>query len=310
VIFAARGIMVSLAFFALLYTSLSLIVVLAWRWFSPRTVNTRLRPGVLFRLRVAPFAIAGSVSLFLICPSFLVFENHAMDEDLGTFVLGTCALLLFGAGLLRVIVAEARTRRVVTACLQGAVNLDDDGMSYATVSLQSVAPLMLVGIREPRILISQSTQHILSNEELLVAVRHEAEHLRARDNLKKAILNFLPFPGMKELGEAWQEAAELAADDSAVSSRKEALDLAAALIKLSRHYPHRTIPDFATSLVSGGESTTKRVERLLAWEKAPDAVSNRWRCAALLACTACLAFVVKVGPVLALIHSITERFVP
>jgi len=127
--------------------------------------------------------------------------------------------------------------------------------------------------------------------------------------LKKAILNFLPFPGMTGLGEAWQEAAELAADDGAVSSRKEALDLAAALIKLSRHYPHQMIPDFATSLVSGGESTTKRVERLLAWEKAPETVSNRWRYG-LLACTSCLAFVVKVGPVLSLIHSITERFVP
>jgi len=308
-IFAARGIMVSLAFFALLYTSLSLIVVLAWRWLSPRTMSKPLRPDVLFSLRAAPFVISAAVSLFLICPSFFLLETHSMDEDLGTFILGISAVLFLGAGLFRVVAAESRTRQILTTCVEGAVRLEENGVPDATVSPQSVAPLMLIGIRMPRILISQSTRHLLSDAELLVAVQHEAEHLRARDNLKKAILNFLPFPGMTGLGEAWQEAAELAADDGAVSSRKEALDLAAALIKLSRHYPHQMIPDFATSLVSGGESTTKRVERLLAWEKAPETVSNRWRYG-LLACTSCLAFVVKVGPVLSLIHSITERFVP
>jgi beta-lactamase regulating signal transducer with metallopeptidase domain len=309
-IFVARGIMVSLAFFALLYTFLSLVLVLAWRWLSFRKLSKHLPQDVLFMLRVAPSALSAAVSLFLICPSFIALETHSTDEDLGTFVLGVCALLFLGAGLFRVLAAEARTRRIVAVCLKGAVNLEPDGVTYAIISPQSVAPLMLVGIRVPRILISQSTHHILSDAELLVAVRHETEHLRSRDNFKKAIFNFLPFPGMRGLGEAWQEAAELAADDGAVSSRREALDLAAALIKLSRHYPHVTIPDFATSLVSGGESTTKRVERLLVWEKAPDVVSNRWRNAALAACALSLAVAVKLGPVLALIHSITERFVP
>ena len=309
-IFAARGIMVSLAFFALLYTFLSLILVLAWRWLSFGKLSQHLSPNVLFRLRVAPFAISAAVSLFLISPSFFELETHSMDEDLGTFVLGLCALLFLGAGLFRVIAAEIRTRRIVSACLESAVRLERYGVTDATISRQSVAPLMLVGIRVPRILISQSTQNVLSNEELVAAVRHEAEHLRARDNLKKAIFNFLPFPGMKGLQEAWQEAAELAADNGAVSSRREALDLAAALIKLSRQYPHQLVPDFATSFVSSGESMTNRVERLLAWEKAPDAGSNLWGYAAFITSVAILAVALKLGPVLALIHSITERFVP
>jgi beta-lactamase regulating signal transducer with metallopeptidase domain len=310
VIFVARGIMVSLAFFALLYTFLSLLLVLAWKWLSLRKLSKHLSPDVLFMLRVAPFAISAAVSLFLICPSFVALETRSMDEDLGTFVLGISALLFLGAGLFRVLAAEARTRRIVTACLEGAVNLERDGVTDAMLSPRSVAPLMLIGIRVPRILISQATHHLLSDAELLAAVRHEAKHLRARDNLKKAILNFLPFPGMEGLEKSWQEAAELAADDGAVSNRKEALDLAAALIKLSRHCPDQTIPDFATSLVSGGESTTKRVERLLVWEKARDVASNRWRNALLTACAVSLAVAMKLGPVLTLIHSITERFVP
>jgi beta-lactamase regulating signal transducer with metallopeptidase domain len=309
-IFVARGIMVSLAFFALLYTFLSLLLALAWRWLSLRKLSKHHAPDVLFMLRVAPFAVSAVVSLFLICPSFVVLETHSMDEDLGTFVLGISALLFLSAGLFRVLAAEARTRRIVTACLEGAANPKHDGVAYTTISPHSVAPLMLVGIRVPRILISQSTHHILSEAELVVAVRHETEHLRARDNLKKAILNFLPFPGIAGLGKAWQEAAELAADDGAVSSRKEALDLAATLIKLSRHSPHQTIPDFATSLISGGESTTNRVERLLTWKKPPHVASNRLRNAMLTAGAISLALAMKLGTVLALIHSITERFVP
>jgi len=55
---------------------------------------------------------------------------------------------------------------------------------------------------------------------------------------------------------------------------------------------------------------THRVERLLAWEKAPDARANRWGYATFITCTAFLAVALKLGSVLALIHSITERFVP
>jgi len=310
VIFAARGIMVSLAFFALLYTVLSLVLMVAWRWLSFGKLSQHLSPNVLFRLRVAPFAISAAVSLFLISPSFFELETHSMDEDLGTFVLGVCALLFLAAGLFRVIAAEIRTRRIISACLEGEVRLEQYGVTDATISRQSAPPLILVGIRVPRILIAQSTQNVLSNEELRAAVRHEAVHLRARDNLKKAIFNFLLFPGMKSLQEAWQEAAELAADNGAVSSRREALDLASALIKLSRHYPQQVVPDYATSFVSGGESMTNRVERLLAWEKAPDARANRWGYATFITCTAFLAVALKLGSVLALIHSITERFVP
>ena len=169
---------------------------------------------------------------------------------------------------------------------------------------------MMVGIRVSRILISQSTHRILSDAELLVAVRHEAQHLRARDNLKKAIFNCLAFPGVAGLEAAWQEAAELSADNAAVSSRSEALDLAAALIKLSHHSSHLTMPVFAIGLINDRETTTKRVEHLLEWKEARKVASGRWRYAVLAACATSVAVAMKLGPVLILFHSITERFVP
>ena len=45
---------------------------------------------------------------------------------------------------------------------------------------------------------------------------------------------------MAKLEQAWSEAAEIAADNAAVSSLSQALDLASALIKISRITPVRT----------------------------------------------------------------------
>lgn len=309
-IFAARGVMVSLAFFAVIYSFLSLLALLAWRGLNTFSRSKSATVNVLFGLRVLPFAVSSALALFLAFPSFLLLEAHSMDEDIGTVALSVSALLLLGAGLYRVIAAEAMTRRVVSECLAGAEGLETDAAPSAFVSPQGVLPLMLIGIRMPRVLISEAARDILSEGELRSAVRHEIKHLRSRDNLKKVIFSCIPFPGMARLEREWQEAAELAADQGAVSSRKEALDLAAALIKLSRRFPPQAAPPFATGLVGVNGSVTMRVEALLAWRAAPDAAQNRLRFAIPLALAAILALAANLGPALVLIHSVTERLVP
>lgn len=309
-IFTLRAIMVSLAFFALLYSFLSLLLVLTWRSLRFSNLQRHIAACGLFTLRVVPFGISAAVSLFLTLPSFLVLERHSLDEDMGTFVLSACAMLILGAGIYRVLAAEARTRRVVSACLDGSIGSERNSVTPAITSPQSLPPLMLVGIREPQILVSESACKILSDGELRAAVRHETAHFRSRDNLKKAILNCLPFPGMASLEEAWQEASELAADDGAVSSRDEALDLAAALIKLARHCPNQVVPDLATGLVSAVGSVTGRVERLVAWRESPVASPNGWGYFVAVGFAAFFALAAKLGPALALVHSLTERLVP
>lgn len=309
-IFVLRAIMVSLAFFALLYSFLSLLLVLTWRGLRYCPFQKHIGANALFTLRVMPFAISAAVSLFLTLPSFLLLERHSLDEDLGTFGLSACAMLILGAGICRVVVAEARTRRVVSACLQGAIGLERNPATPAIILPHSVTPLMLVGIRVPRILISASACKVLSDGELRAALRHEKAHSRFRDNLKKAILNCLPFPAMESLEEAWSEASELAADDGAVSSRDEALNLAAALIKLARHFPSQTVPDLATGLVSSVGSVTRRVERLLVWKESCAASPYGWRYGMAVAFIAFFALAAKLGPALILIHSLTERLVP
>jgi hypothetical protein len=309
-IFVLRAIMVSLAFFVLLYSFLSLLMVLAWRGLRLRSFDKHIGARGLFTLRVAPFAISAAVSLFLTLPSFLLLETHSLDEDLGTFVLGACALLILGTGICRVLAAEERTRRVVSACLESAIGVEPNAVAPAIILAQSITPMMLVGVRVPRILISASACKVLNHGELQAAVRHETVHSRSRDNLRKAILNCLRFPGMASLEEAWREASELAADDGAVSSRAEALDLAAALIKLARHFPCQAMPELATGLMSAGGSVTSRVERLMAWKESSAASPYRWRYVLSVTLIAVFGLAAKLGPALVLVHSLTERLVP
>ncbi|HXY07137.1 MAG TPA: hypothetical protein VEI52_04710 [Terriglobales bacterium] len=309
-IFAARGIMVSLAFFALTYSFLSWLALLAWRGLRFCSRWRRVSVNLLFGLRVLPFFLSTAITLLLVFPSFLLLEAHSMDEDLGTFVLSASAALLLGAGLYQVTATAAKTRRLVGECLEGARGLSADDATPALVSSQSVLPLMLVGIRVPKVLISEAAHELLSEGELRTALRHEVEHLRSRDNLKKVILSCIPFPGMAGLERAWQEATELAADDGAVSSREEALDLAAALIKLSRRFPSQAAPAFTTGLVSVPGSVATRVARLLAWKEDSAAAHNGWCYALPLAFAAVLGVAAKLGPVMLLMHSLTERLVP
>ena len=309
-IFAARGMMVSLAFFAFTYSFFSLLALLAWRGIGFFSRSTKVPVNVWFGLRVLPFVFSAAITVFLAFPSFLLLEAHSMDEDAATFALSVSAALFLGAGLYQVMAAAARTRRVVAECLEGAKGFAADGAPLALMSPRSVLPLMLIGIRLPKILISEAARDILSEDELRAAVRHEIEHWRSRDNLKKVILSSIPFPGMAVLERTWQEAAELAADNGAVTSREEALDLASALIKLSRRFPPQAAPAFTTGMVSVPGSVATRVERLLAWKEDSAPTHDRWRYAVPLAFAAVLGLAAKLGPILVLMHSLTERLVP
>ncbi len=309
-IFAARGIMVSLAFFAVAYSFLSVLALLVWQG---TTFLFRSRPvsvGLLFGLRILPFVLSAAVTMFLVFPSFLLLESHSMDEVPRTFALSVCTLFYLGVGLYRVTRCEAKTRGVISVCLEGASSLENEAAISTVVSPQNVLPLMLVGIRAPKVLISKAACEVLSEEELRAAVRHEIGHLRSRDNLKDAMLNCIPFPGMAQLEKAWREAAELAADQSAVASREEALNLAAALLKLARRFPLASVPAFTTGLASTAGSVSKRVECLLAWKAATTEAKRPWRYTFPLLFGAILCLAAKLGPVLILTHTLTEQLVP
>jgi Zn-dependent protease with chaperone function len=321
--FALRGIAVSLTFFVLIYCLLSALVAVAWRSLRWLQVTEHCLAVLLFAVRVLPLAASVVITFAFVVPSFQLLEPRSMDIDEGMGAvpveLGVCALSLIACGCFRVFTAQSRTSRVVARWLEGAHPLKVDAAAQAdartdarTVTFPSrceAPPLTLVGIRRPRVLVSESTVALLSHDELRVALKHEHAHMRSRDNLKKLVLRFCPFPGMAGLESAWSHAAELAADDAAVSKLDDAVDLASALVKLSRLVPVEAAPLCTVGFVTG--SISARVERLLSWDESDKARATRMRTWYVVPSVAALLLCVfaTYGPALSLTHDVTEWLV-
>jgi Zn-dependent protease with chaperone function len=137
-------------------------------------------------------------------------------------------------------------------------------------------------------------------------------HIRRRDNLKKLLLRFVAFPGMIGLEAAWLEATEMASDDASVSNGGEALDLASALLKLSRSASVEPPVDLTAALVhSPAAIMNARVERLIAWSAdrlMPSQRFSPWY--GLSATVATVAvFALTYSHLLARVHTATEWLV-
>ena len=313
--FVLRGIAVSLTFFVLLYSCLSALVVVCWRWLRWLHAAEQSVADLLFLLRVLPLLASITLTLAFVVPSFQLLEPRVTDEGTGTLplLLGIAALLLIVVGTWRVITAQARTAHMVSRWLEGSHPLETNAETVTLRSRREAPPLMLVGMGKPRVLVSDSTVELLSQEELSIALKHEQAHIRSWDNFKKLGFRFSPFPGMGSLEIAWSQAAELAADDAAVLNVKQAVDLAAALVKLSRlilvETPVEAAPACTVGFVTG--SISVRVARLLAWDetkKSRQIRIPRWLAIPPVVAVVLCAFLTY-WPVLAATHEMTEWLV-
>lgn len=190
-IFAARGILVSLAFFAVVYCTLSsLVVLLAWSMNRVGGQTSARSANFLFGLRIFSFAVSSAAAVFFAFPSFWLMEKATLDEDAGTFVLAACSLLILGAGLVRVLRAQAKTTRAVRQWLSRTPSMGGSEADTLALSAWNGAPaLILVGIQRPQVMISDRAAMVLSGDELQAAVRHEMGHMRSWDNLKKVFIS-------------------------------------------------------------------------------------------------------------------------
>lgn len=273
--FAARGIAVSFSIFFILYSALSLAVCMVWRtaWRYGQQGSAKRCADLLFVLRMAPLLIATGVTLAFAVPSFLLLEPRAVEEPMGAVavMLGCCGIAVMLTGAWNAAAALRRTARTITRWSSEAreIGCSSAGFRQPVSVMRTSAPappLTAAGIVRPTVWLSGATEFLLTERELQSALRHEVVHVRRRDNLRKLLLRIVVFPGMAQLESAWREAAEMAADDGAVSSASEALDLAAAVIKLSRLVPLQPAVELTTALVhSPAESVNARVERLIAW---------------------------------------------
>lgn len=270
--FAARCIGVSLAVFVLLYVSLSVAICRGWKLIE-RVLRTHSAGGsadCLFALRILPFALSLAVTLAFTLPSFLLLEPRSTNEAVGLapVALGVCCVALLGAGIRRAALAQLRASRALVQWLAGSTMMES-GYTVPVFRTRNHAPsLTVAGLCAPRVLVSEAAVAALNPRELRSALRHEMAHVRRYDNLKKLLFRFSVFPGMASLERAWSEETEMAADDAAVSSFRDALDLAAALIKVSRLGAMESSGELTTALLHSSTALSARVQRLVAWKEA------------------------------------------
>ncbi len=219
--------------------------------------------GALVTLGAVPLAMAALFTLGFTLPSYELLDSRVADEGIcmAPLVLAAGCLLFMSVGIARALLA----RRVPTNSLMaGLPDTHSAEMVPIYQTSRSCPTLTVAGIYTPKVLVSEVALATLSEDELRSALRHELAHIEAQDNLKKLLFRFLDFPGMAKLEQAWSEAAEIAADNAAVSSLSQALDLASALIKISRITPVRTAV-LATGFLHGDSGLRDRVQRLFSW---------------------------------------------
>jgi Zn-dependent protease with chaperone function len=310
--FALRLVGVALSVFILAYCLLSLAVSASWKFVARlwRSLDPAESANLLFRLRLFPLVAAIAITAVYVVPSYLVLEPAHVDEPLGSMLVllaaGALAWLL-RAGF-RAVAAQRRTSRALSKWVLGAEGIEN-GAPFPVLRLNQCNPVLTVaGIYAPRVLVSKTAANILNRQELDVALKHELAHIRHHDNLKKLLLRVVGFPAMAGLESAWLQMSEMAADDAAVSSSSEALDLASALIKLSRFAPVH--PSFAvtSSLLHGAAPFTTRLQRLFDWAAPQDRQTASSVLPPSMLVVGFLA-VLTYGPMLVCVHVLTEWLV-
>jgi beta-lactamase regulating signal transducer with metallopeptidase domain len=311
--FVVRGIAVSFSVFVMVYCALSIGVSRCWRVILGQIQHFPIRRGadLLFVLRMFPLIAATLITAAFTVPSFLLLEPRTIQEPVGEIplVLGICGAVLGIAGIVNAVRASRRASRAIFAWTRKSEQVERCGRVAILRISQAVPAMTAAGIVRPKVLLSNVAEFLLTPNELQTALKHELAHVRRWDNLKKLLLQFVVFPGMAGLEAAWLESTEMAADDAAVASVRDALDLAAALLKLSRFTPEGPMVNVTAALVhSPASAMNARIERLITWSDerlAPFHHFVSWYgLGAILSTTA--LFAVTYSQLLVRVHTATE----
>jgi len=271
------GISLALAALLALNALASLVADVVWRVIRPRTSEWRAetRAHLLFALRVFPPALAAAFAFALLIPAYILTEPTNTEETVGLKLLLIAAASAGGLLLAvwRIAGTLLATRRLAREWLRHAEPVEVEGVSIPAYRIRHKFPVIaVVGVFRPRLFIASQVFGALSPGELAAALAHERSHVEARDNFKRASLQasqdaLLFAPLGRTLTRAWMSDCELAADESAASeSPTAALDLASAIIKVSRLIPAGARPLMPAGVHLLGEdedSLSRRVRNLL-----------------------------------------------
>jgi Zn-dependent protease with chaperone function len=228
------------------------------------------RARVLALARLLPMA-AGAATAVLFAYVYLRFEPRDTTEAPGVLLLTSAFVtsLLLIAALARTAQSwRASARCTALLRLSGRRWQRNDGPQIWIVDT-AYPVAAITGLFRTRLLLSTRIIHGCTAGELEAVIRHEAAHVRRRDNLVRVIMRCLPdplllLPAGHKLEAAWAAAAEEAADDEAAGPQVAArTELAAALVRVARMAegpPPRWMPALA---FYEGTHLEHRVRRLL-----------------------------------------------
>ncbi|HEU0036134.1 MAG TPA: hypothetical protein VFQ53_36225 [Kofleriaceae bacterium] len=195
-----------------------------------------LRERRAWRTVIAPLAVVACGSTLLV--GWALQEPATSDEHLAPLAW-VCALL------------------VIVLWLRAGVRF------VQAIVARPAAPLAVVGILRPRVVLDPRLERVLDPAVLVAGLAHEAAHVRHRDPLRIALGGLAtdlqwPWRRPETRLAAWRVALEEARDDEAIAGGIAAEDLALAIVGAAR---------FATghggAALAGDHAIVRRIERLL-----------------------------------------------
>ncbi len=238
----------------------------AERWIPRMTARGQER--IWFAVPIAPHVLAALLTLIFIVPQYVRDETNLLPERVGMVCFA--GALVVAVRYLNAMVRGAwlllKTRRKFGS--DDGIVIRADGLPVY-LSSAMYPQLAVTGIFSPKVVLSQ---HLFENaafspELLEIALAHEKAHVRHYDNLKHLVLVSLVLSRRsveERWVERWRSAAEIAADEDAVSgSFLRAILLAETLLIAARAVPSQKVATLSLSLLRHEEDLDKRVGRLL-----------------------------------------------
>jgi Zn-dependent protease with chaperone function len=255
----------------------SALAGVVWRALAPRVQgwDAGARARLLFALRVSPPAAAALLAFALVVPAYLLHEPAESGESVGVMLLLLACVSAAGVLLSawRVARTWVATRRLARDWMRHAEPFEAEGVTVPTFRISHSFPVIaVIGVLRPRLFVASQLFDTLTPGELAAALAHERGHVEGRDNLKRALLQagedaLLHAPLGRSLRREWQRESEMAADEfAAAEGQAAALDLASAIVKISKLIPRGsrpTLPAGAHLLGDGGDGISRRVRNLL-----------------------------------------------
>lgn len=267
--FAQRVALVLLAAFFLASVATS---VIAWICARPllaaaaATGSATLKARSLALFRLLPSACAAAVTALILIPGYVSHERPGSEEaGVTLWLLASAGAALIAASIAGVAASVRKTARLRRVWLAAARPVAVEGAGISAYALDLSYPLVAVlGVFRPRLFISTQVLRHCPARELAAIVEHELAHVRRRDNLLRLWMDAAPdllrltsVPA--RTAAAWHRAVEHRADEAA--SRR--LDLASALVRVSRMASGSPAFVMPASALYGGGTIDERVRHLL-----------------------------------------------